>query len=383
MMRKRILSSKISNLEKSVLILGPRQTGKSTLLAGLAPELIIDLAQENEFLRYASDIDLFTQQVEASSATTIFVDEIQRIPGLLNSVQALLDQAKRRKQVLRFLLSGSSARKLKRGQANLLPGRIFTYQLGGLCAAELDYRVDTSQALRFGFLPEPFLEPRPELSQKLLQSYAATYLKEEIQAEALSRNIQGFARFLVSLAATAGQILDFSKISTKAKVSRSSCVRFVEILEDTLIANRVSVFEGTKADIVQHPKLYFFDVGVLNGLLQNFVDSSDRRGILFEHLIYSQLRNSAMAHDLPMDIQYFRTRHGVEVDFVVTLNQKVWAIEVKTGDASSGDLSGLRSFREYFPDVHRCVVVTPREKKRAVDDILVCDWITLLQEMGL
>ena len=206
----------------------------------------------------------------------------------------------------------------------------------------------------------------------------------QIQAEALSRNIQGFARFLVTWAAGAGQVLDFSKLSARSKVSRTSSIRFVEILEDTLIAERVTSFDGaTGADVVRHPKLYFFDVGVLNGLVGNFRASSDRTGLLFEHLVLTQIRNSALAQDLPVDIQFFRTRHGLEVDFIVTLRGEVWAIEAKSGDAREGDLTGLRAFREYFPAVKQCVLVTPREKKRRKDSILICDWITLLQEMGL
>lgn len=381
-MIKRLLSNKIRATTKSVLLLGPRQVGKSTLLSAAQPDLTINLARENEFLRYSSDIDLFSDQIESSNAQVVFVDEIQRIPGLLNTIQAIIDEGKGKRSI-RFLLSGSSARKLRRGQANLLPGRVLSYQMSGLCARELNYKVDTVRALRYGFLPEPFFERDNALCEKLLETYSAVYLREEIQAEALARNIQGFARFLMVLATGSGQILDFSKLAKKAKVARSSSIRFVEIMEDTLIAQRLMVFdEAESADIIRHPKMYFFDVGVLNGLLNNFNPSADRKGVLFEHLVYSQIRNSALAHDVSADIRYFRTRHGIEVDFVVTLSGKVWAIEVKAGEASAQDLGGLKAFREYFPKVHRCVLVTPKEKKRKIDGILICDWVTLLQEMG-
>jgi len=382
-MVQRLLAQSIKETSKSVLLLGPRQTGKSTLLSSLRPDLTINLARENEFLRYSSDIDLFSNQIEGSNAKLIFVDEIQRIPGLLNTVQAIIDESKGR-QSIRFLLSGSSARKLRRGQANLLPGRVLSYQMGGLCLRELNYSVDTARALKLGFLPEPYLESKFSEAEKLLSSYSATYLREEIQAEALSRNIQGFARFLTTMAAVAGQIVDFSKIANRAKVPRSSCVRFTEILEDTLIAERVMVFEGAEeADTIRHPKLYFFDVGVLNGLLDNFSVSADRIGLLFEHLVYSQIRNSALAHDQPVSIQYFRTRHGVEVDFIVTIGRKVWAIEAKAGEAHESDLTGLKAFRDYYPQVHQCVLVSPREKRRKKDGILICDWVSMIQEMGL
>jgi uncharacterized protein len=382
-MIRRLLADKIDKGPKSVLVLGPRQTGKSTLLSSLHPDLKINLAREDEFLRYSTDIDLFSEQIEGGNSKLIFVDEIQRIPGLLNTIQAVLDESKGRRTI-RFLLSGSSARKLRRGQANLLPGRVFSYELGGLCAKEVNYKVNTARALKYGFLPEPFLESDDESSEKLLSSYSATYLKEEIQAEALSRNIQGFARFLLTMAAASGQIVDFSKLATKAKVSRSSCIRFVEILEDTLIAHRLPCFdEAPRADVIKHPKLYFFDNGVLNGLLRNFEASPDRLGMLFEHLVYAQMRNSALAHDLPIEISFFRTRHGLEVDFIVKLRNKVWAIEVKAGDVADSDLTGLQAFRDYYPRVHECAIVSPRAKKRKKDGILICDWITLLKEMDL
>lgn len=378
----RLLAQPILRSPKSVLLLGPRQTGKSTLLASAKPDLIINLAREEEFLRYSADVDLFSSQIGREGVRQVFVDEIQRIPSLLNTIQAIIDES-RGKRPVRFLLSGSSARKLRRGQANLLPGRIFSFEVGGVCAKELGYQVDTPRALKYGFLPEPFLERDTGVCEKLLSSYSATYLKEEIQAEALSRNIQGFARFLLTLASFSGQIIDFSKLANKAKVSRTSSIRFVEILEDTLIAQRLSCFDEAKdADTIKHPKLYFFDIGVLNGLLNNFTASADRNGMLFEHLIYSQIRNSALAHDVPIDIQFFRTRHGLEVDFVVTLKQRVWAIEAKFGEAADHDLSGLKAFREYYPDVYQCVLVASREKYRKKNGVLICNWLDLLREMG-
>lgn len=379
----RIIASQIEKSHKSVILLGPRQTGKSTLLNALKPGLVINLARENEFLRYSANIDLFSEHIEGSEAKLVFVDEIQRIPGLLNTIQAIIDESKGHRQI-RFLLSGSSARKLRRGQANLLPGRVIAFQLAGLCGKEFEYDMDLGRCLKYGFLPEPFLTKNSRGCEKLLESYASIYLKEEIQAEALSRDIQGFARFLLTLAEASGQILDFSKLSNRAKVSRTSSIRFVEILEDTLIAHRVTSFEkAVAADTVRHSKLYFFDNGVLNGLLNDFSTGSDRKGILFEHLIYSQIRNSAFAADLPIEIQYFRTRHGIEVDFIIQFKGKTWAIECKSAEVGTQDLKGLKAFREYYPKVHRCVLVTPKERKRKSEDILICDWLTLLKEMGL
>lgn len=378
---KRALSKVVKFHRKSLLLIGPRQVGKSTFLLSLKPDLVFNLASESQFLKYSSSPQLFEDEIAASPAKTIFIDEIQRIPGLLNSVQVFIDE---RKNKTRFLLSGSSARKLKRGQANLLPGRVLSFQMSGLSAAELNYSVNSEDLLKYGSLPGVYFEKSPQLKEKILKSYSAIYLKEEIQAETLTRNIQGFSRFLMTIAQASGHILDFSKISSKSKVSRSGITRFVEILEDTLIAERIYCFDETpEADTIQHPKLYFFDVGVLNGLLENFSTTQERKGILFEHLIYNQIRNSALSLDLPIQFYFFRTRHGLEVDFIVKLKNKVWAIEVKSGDVESRDLKSLKAFREYYPKVHKCVAVTLKSKKRISDGILVCNWIDLLKEMKL
>lgn len=374
----RLLSKKIRNSPKSILLLGPRQTGKSTLLNALKPDLIINLANEAEFLRIASDPDYFESII--SHHTYIFVDEVQRIPSLLNTIQDLIDNQGN----ITFLLSGSSARKLRRGQANLLPGRIFTYNISGLSAQELGYHIDVKKAVKVGFLPEPYLNPNSQLAEKLLESYTGTYLKEEIQAEAVTRNLQGFMRFLNIMAQSASTILDFSKIATKAKVARTSCIRFIEILEDTLVGARVEVFkEAEKADTIKHPKFYFFDPGVLNGLLGNFIASKDRMGLLFEHVVFAQLRNSAMALDKNLEIYYFRTRNDVEVDFVIKWNHKIYAIEVKSGTIAKGDLSNLKIFKSYFPKVHKCFAVSPQEKKRTLDGIIICNLVDMLKELKM
>lgn len=380
-MIKRLLFEKFYKLKKSILLVGPRQSGKSTLLKSLKPELIINLADESTFIHHSSDPDLFSSMV--SEHKLIFVDEVQRIPGLLNTIQVIIDDSKMKKPIL-FLLSGSSARKLKKGQANLLPGRILIYNMAGLSIKELEYKIDIKKALSVGFLPEPYLEKDLNLAKKLLSSYSMTYLREEIQAEALTRNLQGFMRFLNLMAEKSGSILDFSKISTRAKVARSSCIRFVEILEDTLVGSRLEVFQDAEsADTIKHPKFYFFDPGVLNGLLDNFHVSSDRIGVLFEHLIFAQLRNTAMALDEKIEISYFRTRNDVEVDFIVRWRNKIYAIEAKSGEVSKQDCSGLKSFKAYYPDVYKCIVVSTKETKRTLDGIIICGVPELFKELSM
>jgi len=381
----RLLTEQIRRSPKSALVLGPRQTGKSTLFHSLVPDLVIDLADETTFLEFSSNPSELASRLARSAARTVLIDEVQRAPGLLNTVQAVLDESKRQKASLRFWLTGSSARKLRRGQANLLPGRLLTYRLGPLAAAELDYRVDTTLALQVGTLPEPYLEHALPDKHKLLRSYAGSYLREEIQAEALSRNIESFSRFLDVAAQWAGLALDFSKLANRAKIARRSAMRYFEVLEDTLVARRVSALaDRPDLDLVKHPKFYFFDPGVWNGLLGNFVASADRVGLLFEHLWASQVWSSAAARDIDVRIQTLRTRGGLEVDFVVDIAEQRWLIEAKaTPHPNASDVAALVRAARLFPRRTKAILVHTGTLERVIDGIAALPWQKGLQELGL
>ncbi len=370
--------------ETSTLLLGPRQVGKSTLMATLAPDLVLNLAREATFLELAANPAGLEERVAALAPgrKTILIDEVQRLPSLLNTVQALLDETPRR---YRFLLTGSSARKLRRGNANLLPGRIHTYSLGALTARETSYRFPTRQALSTGALPGVFGHPRDETRRKTLTSYASTYLREEIQAEALTREIEGFARFLTCAADWSGLFLDVSKLSIAAQAPRKSVVRWVEVLEDTLLVRKVESFaKSATRRLVQHPKLYFFDVGVWNGLIGNFEVSNDRIDALFEHLVCQQLFDGASAIDQPIRVSTFRTEHGAEVDFLVELGRKVWAIELKASTHVAGsDLTGLKRFADYYGKAHQPRLWYLGTARRKVDGFDVLPWQEGLKELGL
>src|SRR3989338_1807469 len=184
----RLIAPLLARSTKSCLLLGPRQTGKSTLIRSLAPALSLNLASEATFLEFARNPQELPQRLAAGRYRTVFIDEVQRLPALLNTIQAVLDEQPRPPT---FYLTGSSARKLRRGRANLLPGRIHTYQLGPLVAAELGYALDTAPALSTRTLPGIWAAPEAQARRKTLRSYASTYLKEEIQAEALTRHIEG------------------------------------------------------------------------------------------------------------------------------------------------------------------------------------------------
>lgn len=360
-MLTRSLAAILAGTSKSVLLLGPRQTGKSTLVRGLEPDVTVDLARETELLAFAANPGELEQRLAAQAPRTVFIDEVQRLPSLLNTVQAVLDEAKAKGRRLKFFLTGSSARKLRRGQANLLPGRVLTYRLGTLSAAEIGPRFDARRAMEVGTLPEPYLEPERSTTEKLLASYAGTYMREEVQAEALSRSLEGFSRFLATAAQWSGQLLDFSKLARQARVPRASTIRYFEVLEDTLLAYRLPTFPDARdADLVKHPRYFFFDPGVLNGLLGTFRASPDRIGSLFEHLVVNQLFATAAACDEQLNLHTFRTRGGLEVDFIVRFGRALWAIEAKASShVTESDAASLVAAKTYLPGETRLVLVTP------------------------
>lgn len=378
----RRISDEIHRSKKSVLLLGPRQTGKSTLMRQLNPDLTINLAEESTFIEFTRNPDELGERLAAKQVHTVFIDEVQRIPSLLNTIQALLDRDGQR---IKFYLTGSSARKLRRGNANLLPGRVHTYALGPLASCELGYSMNIKQALSTGTLPGVWNEERVHDQQKTLRSYAATYLKEEIQSEALTRKIEGFSRFVFVAAADAGNFLDMSKLASQASIPRQSGVRYFEILEDTLIVQRCDAFsKSERKRLVQRPRYFFFDVGVLNGLLGNFVVSQDRIGRLFEHFMFNQIVHSAAAHDKDIRISSYRTDHGAEVDFIIELDNKLTALEVKaSGNIGKSDLRGFKSFADSYGKKHTAMIAYLGQVPKVIQGIRVLPWQRLLQEIGL
>jgi len=380
-MYDRLLGPLLAASKKSILLLGPRQTGKSTLIASLSPDVTINLAHEATFLEFLGNPSELEQRLRPyRGPTTVFIDEVQRLPSLLNTVQVLLD---RKPNPFKFYLTGSSARKLRRGQANLLPGRIHAYRLGPLACGELGDEVDLRKALAFGTLPGIWDEEDDKTREKTLRSYAATYLREEVQAENLARNLEGFARFLNAAAQWSGRFLDLSKLASAAQVPRQSAVRFFEVLEDCLLVRRAESFaKSPSRRLVQHPKSFFFDGGVLNGLLGNFQVSADRIGSAFEHLIFNQLLHEADARDQDIRVSAYRTEHGAEVDLILERGTDTWALEVKASTTvRTGDLGGLRSFREYHGKKHRSWVLYFGTVRKELNGVEVWPWREGLREL--
>ncbi len=381
-MINRILSQNIENTHKSIILLGPRQTGKSTLIQNLKPDLEINLANQDTFLEFTSNPKALVGLLDSTAAKKIFIDEVQRIPSLLNTVQFLIDQKKGH----RFYLTGSSARKLKKGRANLMPGRVFDYQLGPFIAAEFQYKIDTEKLLKYGGLPEVYLSEKAALSKRLLSSYTGLYLKEEIQAEALTRNLESFSRFLKAILTQVAQFIDYSKLAKIAKVSRQSTARYFEVLEDTLIGYRIFPMPDCleTADLIRHPKFYFFDPGIYNGMIANFEATQDRMGVLSEQLVFSQLFHSAKAFDKNFEISTFRTRGGAEIDFILKLENEIFPIEVKSTDnLHSDDIRSLKIFSDYYKKKYTPYLFHMGTAAKKIDGIWCLPWQQGLSEIGL
>ena len=334
-----------------------------------------------DFLNFSTRPDELEKLISAAKPKTIFIDEIQRLPRLLNTLQAIIDENKS----LKFYLTGSSARKLKRGEANLLPGRVLNFKLGPLVASELDYKIDNDRALSVGFLPEMYLEKKTNDAIQNLRSYGASYLKEEIKAEALTRNLESFARFMNEIALSNAQFIDYTKLAQRTKISRHAVPRYFEILEDTMIGQRVWPLEKLleSEDLIRHPKFYFFDVGVQNSLIGNFVPSRDRIGSLAEQMIYNQMLHASWAMDQDVKISTFRTRKGIEVDFILQNGNKTFAIEVKTsGNIGSSDLDGLSYFSTSFKGKCQAFVFHLGDKEKKFGSIWSLPWAKGIKVIG-
>jgi uncharacterized protein len=290
---ERLLLPALRKSRRSVLLLGPRQVGKSTLLLQLAPDMELNLAAPATFRQYVTRPERLEEELRSapgSKLRTVLLDEVQRVPALLDVVQVLLDEAPQR---WRFLLSGSSARKLRRGQANLLPGRVHVHHLSPLVASELGSDFDLGRALAHGMLPGAWSEPDPKERAASLRSYADSYLREEIQAEALVRDVGGYSRLLEHVAAASGRVVNLNALSGDAGIPYETARRYLEVLEDTLVAFRVPAWSGSdRASLIAHPRWFLFDPGVRNALLRRPLHRAldDDRGVLLEHLVAMEIR---------------------------------------------------------------------------------------------
>lgn len=363
----------------SCFLWGPRQTGKSTLLRTLFPAATTyDLLSAREFRRLSVDPGLFSEECAALADTRqpVIVDEIQKLPALLDEVHSLMSR-----RGLRFILTGSSPRKLLRGGGNLLGGRAVRHDLLPLTSAELpDLSLD--KALNRGLLPCHYLSDR---APSRLAAYVGDYLREEVLAEALTRNLPAFQRFLEAAALSNGQIVNAATIAREIGVAANTVRGYFDILVDTLIATWVPAWtKRTKRRVIQAPRLWFFDVGIVNELSRRGTlhPGSTEFGVAFEHFIFMELRAHATyaPRGTGLPLSYWRTASGIEVDFILG-NAEV-AIEVKSTDRPTADhLKGLRAWREEHPQ-SRCMLVCRAPRARRADDgIEILPWREFLASL--
>lgn len=314
---------------QSFLLVGPRGTGKTTWLRQALPHAEwFDLLRMGTVLELTRDPERFRARIEARPrGTWVVVDEVPKLPALLDEVQSIIaDHGK----AYRFALCGSSARKLRRMEANLLAGRVAVRHFFPLTLAELGHPLPLNDLLRFGMLPS--VRAEPALAVDILDAYVSTYLREEIQQEALTKDFGAFSRFLEVAAISNGQVVNVAGTARDAGVTRMTVARYYQVLVDTLIGFWLPAWQS-KARIkeVRHPKFYLFDPGVARALLGRIREPLEaaERGALLETLVLHELRAAMSVHNAGGDLSYWRTPAGVEVDFIWRRGRRAVGIEVK------------------------------------------------------
>jgi predicted AAA+ superfamily ATPase len=350
----------------SFFLFGPRGVGKSTWLRGTFPRAHwIDLLDEALYQSYLADISAFAGELRSlAPGSLVVLDEVQRLPALLNEVHRHIEDGG-----FRFVLCGSSARKLKTAGTNLLAGRAVRRHLHPLLPQELGRDFDLDRVLRHGSLPVIWTAPDP---QEALEAYAQLYLKEEVQAEALVRNLPGFARFLPVAALFHGEVINVSGIARDAGAARSTVDGYLEILEDTLLAFRLPAYEArVRVRERRHPKLYWADSGLPRAMKRQLGPPTvEERGHLFEGWVATVLRAYRDYRGLFEDWGYWAAGKGssLEVDFLLRHGDDLVALEVRAGQkVFERDLKGLRAIAE-LPGLRRRAVVCRGSRRQKTAD---------------
>lgn len=365
----------------SFFLWGPRQTGKSSLLRSEFSEaLYIDLLQTDVWSRLSTHPSKLRDWVEGSASkgkSFTIIDEVQKIPSLLDEVHWLIENKKKT-----FILCGSSARKLKRGHANLLGGRAIRKELWGLTCEELGDDFDLLQILNRGTLPSIYVS---DLYSDLLRSYCGDYLKEEIMAEGLVRNLPAFSGFLEAAALSDTEVLQFQTIARDVGVSSPTVKSYFELLEDTLIGKTLQPYrKRPKRRIQITPKFYFFDVGIVNHLAKRKLIElkSEAIGKAFENWVFHELQCHRSYRNPDLELSYWRLSSGIEVDFI--LNDLEAAIEVKAVTRVHSDhLKGLRELAKEHPQCGRRIVVSlEAHSSRTEDGIEIMNYREFLEQLG-
>ncbi len=376
------------NKGNSLLLLGPRQTGKTTLVHQAIENsaTVMTFPLQHPGIRHELEIDpsRLIRQVEASpEPPLVFIDEAQKVPELFDAVQYLIDEGK-----ARFVITGSSARKLRRRGANLLPGRVRSYRLDPLTWGEFGWLqsgeglfgsreninntvYSLEHSMVYGALPAVALESD--------EDYTTIYLEEEIRAEALSRNVGAFGRFLELAARESGTNPNLSSISRDAGVSVPTVKEFYSILEDTLVAERVEPFiRNSRKRILSTPRYYLFDTGVRNALARFPISAelaNADAGRLFEHVVILEIIRRIRQSGLDWKVYYWRTAAGAEVDCIIDTGSSLIPVEIKSGSSvSAGSLKGLVNFMDEYGVERGYVVFRGRLPEKITERITAIPW---------
>jgi uncharacterized protein len=347
--------------KQSFFLLGPRGTGKSTFIKKEFPDaLFVDLLLPDVFRSYAAHPERLREAVHAEKGKkVVVVDEVQKAPQLLEVVHGLIEE----KRGLQFILTGSSARKLRKAGVNLLAGRALMRHMHPFMAAELKGLFELEKALRSGMIPLVLNSKDPMAT---LHAYVDLYLREEVQMEGLTRNIGNFSRFLETVSFSHGAILNVSNVARESQIERKVVEGYIGILEDLLLAYRIPVFtKRAKRAVASHPKFYFFDAGIFNilrpaGPLDR---AEEKSGVALEGLVAQHLRAWIDYRHPECRLSYWRTSAGSEVDFVLYGKDTFRAIEVKNAAViHPQDLRGLKAFGEDYPEAKRSLVYRGKER---------------------
>ncbi len=347
--------------QQSFFLFGPRGTGKSTWLKQYYTDAeVIDLLAPEVFREYSARPERLREVTSGASSNTIIIDEVQKVPELLDVVHELIERG----TGLHFVLTGSSARKLKRTGVDLLAGRAIVKTMHPFMAAELGKSFSLGECLQTGLVPLITSSISPK---ETLASYVALYLKEEVQMEGVVRNIGAFSRFLEAVSFSHGSTLNVSEVARECQVKRKTVDNYLAVLEDLLLSFRVPVFSRrAKRNLISHPRFYYFDSGVFRSLrptgpLDNphEIDGAGLEGLVAQHL----RAWIAYSSDKHCNLYYWRTKSGVEVDFILYGEGTFWAIEVKNSTRiNSKTLRGLTAFQEDYPEAHALLLYRGSER---------------------
>lgn len=350
----------------SVLLFGPRGTGKTTWVQNYYPEALkFDLLDSETYKEFLAKPNRLANYIPPDFTGQVIIDEIQRIPELLNEVHRLIESRK-----ITFILTGSSARKLRRKGHNLLAGRALNYHMHPLTALEMQTDFSVERALVRGMLPMA----QHDNYEKYLQTYVQTYLEQEILQEGLTRNLSAFSRFMEAASLSQGQVLNVSNVAREAGIERSVVTGYFEILRDLLIGYFLPPFtKKAKRRLISHPKFYYFDPGVYHAVRPTgpYDAPKELGGISLETLVHQQLNAVNDLLELGYKLYYFRASSGVEVDFVLYGKNGIKAVEVKASERFHDNmLTGLKSFSRDYPEA-KLFLLYGGEKKMYADGVTI------------